>query len=325
MKKLQKFFICALHIALVLIVIGGLVTAFTAKYGEIHFRLGEEKSQFEQEDGSTVSLPFTLRLDRFDIKHHPGTQDPKDYVSSLTILPQGEEVVISMNHILKYKGYRFYQADYDEDRCGSILAVSRDPWGIAICYTGFALLLLSMLGWFLLKGGWPRSAIVAGAVVCIMPLLWLLIAGTMGKNWRSMPVLNTPLLTVHVLSVMTSYLLFAVAAITGIIGLAASKKAEKMQRFSITVLHPAVFLLSFGIIIGSVWANVSWGRYWGWDPKETWALITLIMYALVLHAVSFKWFRKPWQYHLATFLAFFFVLFTWFGVNYLLSGMHSYA
>jgi ABC-type transport system involved in cytochrome c biogenesis permease subunit len=100
--------------------------------------------------------------------------------------------------------------------------------------------------------------------------------------------------------------------------------------------------LAAGIFVGAVWANQSWGRYWGWDPKETWALITLLIYALPLHAVSFPSFnfaekavtandaQKPARhsgkfFNIYLLLAFLSVLMTYFGVNYLLSGMHSYA
>ena len=80
-----------------------------------------------------------------------------------------------------------------------------------------------------------------------------------------------------------------------------------------------------GIFIGAVWANVSWGRYWGWDPKEVWALITMLVYALALHPASLKWFRYPMFFHVFGIVAFLTVLITYFGVNFLLGGMHSYA
>jgi ABC-type transport system involved in cytochrome c biogenesis permease subunit len=93
-----------------------------------------------------------------------------------------------------------------------------------------------------------------------------------------------------------------------------------------TVLHyPAVLTLACGIFVGAIWANQSWGRYWGWDPKETWALITMLLYALPLHTVSFPIFAKPKAIHIYNLFAFLSVLITYFGVNYLLSGMHSYA
>ena len=84
-------------------------------------------------------------------------------------------------------------------------------------------------------------------------------------------------------------------------------------------------LFRSGIFIGAVWANVSWGRYWGWDPKEVWALITMLIYASALHQSSLPAFKKPIFFHTFCMLAFLCVLITYFGVNYLLGGMHSYA
>lgn len=91
------------------------------------------------------------------------------------------------------------------------------------------------------------------------------------------------------------------------------------------MLTPAVFLLAAGIFIGAVWANQSWGRYWGWDPKEVWALITMLIYALALHSASLPFFRRERNFHLFLALAFLSVLITYFGVNFFLGGMHSYA
>ena len=91
------------------------------------------------------------------------------------------------------------------------------------------------------------------------------------------------------------------------------------------LLYPAVFLLATGIFLGAVWANVSWGSYWSWDPKESWALITLMVYAVPLHKASIPAFSKTRSYHLYIICAFFAVIITYFGVNYLLGGMHSYA
>ena len=90
-------------------------------------------------------------------------------------------------------------------------------------------------------------------------------------------------------------------------------------------LYPAVFLLTFGTFIGAVWANISWGNYWGWDPKETWALVTLLIYSFALHGNSIKAFRNPVSFHVFAILAFLSVLVTYFGVNFLLGGIHAYA
>jgi cytochrome c-type biogenesis protein CcsB len=84
-------------------------------------------------------------------------------------------------------------------------------------------------------------------------------------------------------------------------------------------------LLSIGTFLGAIWANESWGRYWGWDPKETWALITLLVYAITAHLRLVKRWNNIWLFNLASILSFFSVLMTFFGVNYFLSGMHSYG
>jgi ABC-type transport system involved in cytochrome c biogenesis permease subunit len=84
-------------------------------------------------------------------------------------------------------------------------------------------------------------------------------------------------------------------------------------------------MLAIGIFIGAVWANQSWGTYWSWDPKETWALITMLIYAILLHDNSLKALRKPMTFHIYTVCAFVAVLMTYFGVNFILGGMHSYA
>jgi ABC-type transport system involved in cytochrome c biogenesis permease subunit len=84
-------------------------------------------------------------------------------------------------------------------------------------------------------------------------------------------------------------------------------------------------LLSVGTFLGAIWANESWGRYWGWDPKETWALITMLVYAITVHLRLVKRLNNVWLFNLASVLSFFSVLMTFFGVNYFLSGMHSYG
>jgi len=86
----------------------------------------------------------------------------------------------------------------------------------------------------------------------------------------------------------------------------------------------AVFLLAVGIFIGAVWANISWGRYWGWDAKETWALITLLVYIIPLHSRTFACLSHSKSFFIYCVLAFISILITFFGVSYFLGGMHSY-
>lgn len=140
-----------------------------------------------------------------------------------------------------------------------------------------------------------------------------------------MPVLISPWLSAHVSCIMVSYALLAFTWLNGWLGLFVGREAERLMLFSRLLLYPAVFFLGVGIFIGAVWANVSWGRYWAWDPKEVWALITFMVYALPLHAESLRCFRRPKFFHLYMLWAFLTVLMTYFGVNYFLGGMHSYA
>ncbi len=166
----------------------------------------------------------------------------------------------------------------------------------------------------------PMGLIVAGLALMV---------SMMGESNPTvshlMPVLASPLLSIHVMLIMTSYALFAIMMLNGVAALISPQQSQKLANISIKLHYPATLLLAAGIFVGAIWANQSWGRYWGWDPKETWALVTLLVYALPVHAASFPVFNKARTIHLYNILAFLTVLFTYFGVNFLLSGMHSYA
>ena len=320
-----------LFLSFVFIVAGALVTFLTGDSGQMHLRRYSDVSEFEREDGSKVTLPFSLRLREFKLDFYPDSSMPRDYISEVTISPSGEHRTISMNNILKWEGYRFFQADYDQDLQGSILAVSHDPWGTRLVYTGYILLLLSLL--WIFTGRLRKMDIVLPP--WMKKTLWtlggLLLAGIFFLICRKllfgklMPVLRSPLLWIHVSSVIVSYSIFALVTICGIWGLSSASMRERLMKVSLAALYPAVFMLAFGIIIGSVWANISWGNYWSWDPKETWALITLLIYAAPLHRDLLKPFRNPKFFHAYCILAIISVLITYFGVNFFLGGLHSYA
>lgn len=338
----RKPFTLLLHVAFALILAGALITHLTGLNGAIHLREGEPTATFELDDESPATLPFSLELKEFRIEYDPGTRNISDYVSELTLRdPEPRDITISMNHILKYRGYRFYQADYDEDGQGSILAVSRDPWGVGVTYAGYLLLLVSMIAYFFQREttyGAARRAIrrrrapgqgrrvwriVLIAAVCALLLLWWLDAFPKGPL---MPVLRSPLLFLHMIPIMVSYALFGVLALLGIVGLLVRREvSERLRNVSLVMLCPAVFLLTFGTFLGAVWANISWGNYWAWDPKETWALVTLLVYSFPLHGKALKAFDNLRFFHAFLVVAFLCVLITYFGVNMLLGGMHSYA
>ena len=156
-----------------------------------------------------------------------------------------------------------------------------------------------------------------------------------------MPVLNSPLLSIHVSVIMMSYALLGMTAIIAIIYFVLmllqaknsyatntniARQTALLTPLAQLLLYPAVFLLACGIFIGAVWANVSWGTYWSWDPKEVWALITMMIYAVPFHpSLTGKLLQSSTRFHLFMLFAFMAVLMTYFGVNYFLGGMHSYA
>lgn len=168
-----------------------------------------------------------------------------------------------------------------------------------------------------------------GPLLSSFALLVAMITDGNPQITQLMPVLQSPLLSVHVMVIMFSYALFGLTALIGLQGLIAhhrkqEEKEQQLAALSQFLLYPAVALIAIGIFIGAIWANVSWGRYWSWDSKETWALITMLIYSVPLHA-DIKWLRKAQHMHIYMLLAFLSVLMTYFGVNYFLSGMHSYA
>lgn len=147
-----------------------------------------------------------------------------------------------------------------------------------------------------------------------------------------MPVLNSPLLSIHVSIIMIGFALLSLPLINGITAIIvriinrnASTITLGLQQLSLLFLYPAMTALGIGIFVGAIWANVSWGEYWGWDPKEVWALITFMVYAAALHPKTLPALRRPVAFHVFMLLAFLTILMTYFGVNYILGGMHSYA
>ena len=151
------------------------------------------------------------------------------------------------------------------------------------------------------------------------------------------PVLDSYWLMIHVAVIVGSYGPFALGMITGgvcllLMILTTTKNRDKIllnikeltviNELSITV---GLIMLTIGNFLGGMWANESWGRYWGWDPKETWALISIMIYAFVLHMRLIPGLGGRWFFNLMSILAFASILMTYFGVNFYLTGLHSYA
>lgn len=325
----KRMAVCALHSAILLILLGALLTMLTGRHGKMKLEPNRPNSQFfiqEQGEITKEALPFSLTLDRFEIETYSGSNKPKDYVSYLH-LNDGEnhqDVVISMNHILKYKHYRFYQSDYDEHG-NSVLDVARDPWGIAVTYAGYALLFVALVAMLIKRRKAFRAVTWSWLAVLVVLMVVLYIRML---THPLLPVLRSPFFSFHISTIVTAYALLLGILVVGVVALFRPKDQTRMERLkslSMAMLYPAVALLAIGIFIGAVWANVSWGNYWSWDPKEVWALITLLIYAAPLHERLWKSFQKPLFYHIYGILAFLSVLFTYFGVNLILGGVHAYG
>ena len=151
------------------------------------------------------------------------------------------------------------------------------------------------------------------------------------------PVLKSYWLTLHVSVVTGSYGFLGLGALLGLLSmvLLAMANGKNRERISGTIdeltvinyktLTLGLYFLTIGTFLGAVWANESWGRYWGWDPKETWSLITIVVYTLVTHSRMIPGMKDIYTFNLLSLFAFSSVLMTYFGVNYYLSGLHSYA
>ena len=177
-----------------------------------------------------------------------------------------------------------------------------------------------------------EMALPAGLLMTGFVLLVQMMGGSNPPVAYLMPVLASPLLSLHVTVIMMAYALLFFIMLNGITAVFVrfSKSGSpdytgRLRDISMLLLYPAVALLTIGIFIGAVWANVSWGTYWSWDPKEVWALITLLVYLIPLHSAFFTEENRPMRFHLYAIFAFLSVLMTYFGVNFLLGGMHSYA
>ena len=209
------------------------------------------------------------------------------------------------------------------------------PWSDA--YESMLYVAWATVGMGLAFGRKSKLTIAATAFVASMVLMiahW---------NWMDpeianlVPVLDSYWLMIHVAVIVGSYGPFALGMIVGFIAMIlmilTTKKTKNRIRLTIdelTVVNElaltvGVVMLTIGNFLGGQWANESWGRYWGWDPKETWALISILVYAFVLHMRLIPGMRSKWLFNLMSVIAFASIIMTYFGVNFYLVGLHSYA
>jgi ABC-type transport system involved in cytochrome c biogenesis permease subunit len=185
--------------------------------------------------------------------------------------------------------------------------------------------LLTLLAiWMLRKQPFVCNTVtIGGLMIAGLTLLVAHLSEMSPQITSLMPVLHSPWLTTHVSLIMVSYSLFAFMAVIAAVDLV--KRDARLDALNRLMLYPAEIFLAIGIFLGAIWANQSWGTYWSWDPKEVWALISMLIYCVPLHVGSLPIMRKAKIHDIYLIMAFLSILMTYFGVNYLLGGMHSYA
>lgn len=198
------------------------------------------------------------------------------------------------------------------------------------------------IGWATLLSGFVflKKSHITLAVTTILASLILMVAGMSWMNpeiTNLVPVLKSYWLIVHVAIITASYGFFGVAALLGFLNLIIMmlRTPKNLKKASFTIVELALIielalivglvLMTIGCFIGGVWANESWGRYWGWDPKETWALVTILVYSFIIHLRKVPGMYTHFSLSTMALVGFSSVMMTFFGVNYYLSGMHSYA
>ena len=209
------------------------------------------------------------------------------------------------------------------------------PWSNgyeSLIYIAFATVLAGII--FSRKSGIALSAtaILAALILFVAHLSWM-----DPQITNLVPVLKSYWLVIHVAVITASYGFLALGALLALINLIlmifrteqnyslVSSQISDLSSVLEMTLIIGLYLVTIGTFLGGVWANESWGRYWGWDPKETWALVTVLVYAFIAHMRMVPGLRSNFLFNLMGVLGFSSVIMTYFGVNYYLSGMHSYA
>ena len=209
------------------------------------------------------------------------------------------------------------------------------PWSDA--YESILYVAWATMGIGLAFSSRSNLTIASTAFVCSM-LLWIA-----HGNWvdpavaNLQPVLDSYWLMIHVAVIVGSYGPLTVGMILGVVSLVLilltnknNKERMELNLKEITIVNElaltaGLIMLTIGNFLGAQWANESWGRYWGWDPKETWALISIMIYAFVIHMRLVPGMRSRWLFNFSSVVAFASIMMTYFGVNFYLAGLHSYA
>ncbi|HDO26911.1 MAG TPA: c-type cytochrome biogenesis protein CcsB [Bacteroidetes bacterium] len=201
---------------------------------------------------------------------------------------------------------------------------------------------LIYIGWVTMLAGiiFSRRSAMTLAATTVLASIILMVAHL---SWMDpeitnlVPVLKSFWLTIHVSVITASYGFLALGMLLGFINLLLmifknktnfanlENKISELTAINERTLMIGLYMLTIGTFLGGVWANESWGRYWGWDPKETWALVSVLVYVFILHMRYIPGLKNNFSFNFASLIGYASIMMTYFGVNYYLSGLHSYA
>ena len=357
---LRKMPFLLLHTGAFLVLFGGFFGAPDKEDGQVLLEYGKPTHIAYQANGEILPLPFDVQIDTFYVDYYADGRSPKQFTTHFTIREIGEGVdegartlTTAVNHPCSYRGYHFYQSNYDPLRGEySVLKVVRDPW-IGFVWVGIALLAIGACWqmarqWKAHWGWW----LAVGAVTIIFTVI------TLAKiNFGIlMPALRSAWFIPHIGVYMIAYSLLAVASVIGIAllikhrgrgRLACSQTVKRsdseavgqptavLQRSGLLtgLLQTSSCLLLIGMLCGAVWAKQAWGDYWTWDPKECWAMATWMLTLIGMHLKTKSDNPKVQKTMLVLLVVFVLLSFaamqmTWYGVNYLPSAelsLHTYG
>lgn len=336
---LRKMPFLLLHAGIFLVLFGGFFGAPDREDGQVLLEYNVPTHTAYQSNGEMLPLPFEMQIDTFYVDYYADGRSPKQFTTRFTIREIREKTSASklttaVNHPCSYRGYHFYQSNYDPVRGEySVLKVVRDPW-IVLVWIGIALLAIGACWqttrqWKAHWGWW----LAVGVVTVFFTVITLakINFGTL------MPALRSAWFIPHIGVYMIAYSLLAVASILGIImlvNLSLNKfDNTKLHHLLMGLLQTSSCLLLIGMLCGAVWAKQAWGDYWTWDPKECWALATWMLTLIGMHLKTKSQEpkdKKTMQVLLVVFvlLSFAAMQMTWYGVNYLPSAevsLHTYG
>lgn len=305
-----------LHLGLLIIIVGGLLTRFTASRGILFLEPGHTVDRYLDTSGRGRDIGARVTLDSIKPLSSNAISTAPGYFSYLTV--GGSLQIVSPNNPLTVGRIQLSQASVSPSGA-TVFSVYSGFWGRNLVYLGY---LLTVTGFFYLIC--KKRLFLPQLIGFLLIVLFFALISPhppfnpleiFGQSPESQPLLQSRWLIVHVSLIIASYLLLALVSLLSLI-------RPGSLTIPLRLLPIAIFLLSTGIAAGSLWAAQAWGRYWAWDPKETWALVTLMVYAAPLHP-SFTAVYRGQRLSVYLIFAFLTVLMTYFGVNYLPS-LHAY-